>query len=999
MGQKHRTKVLALGMAAAMLVTALSSAGQGTVSAAEASVGEAQGVEEATAVYSLDEEYVSEMISSNYTKVSAGYTAAEYQGEDILIPAAEVVTDLGEAKISADVFDYTLAGKAVDMVIGDTVTLRIEVPVTAKYFMSFSYLSYDEAVLPVSLSMTVNGDFPFYECRSLKFETTWISREEKTYDRFNREIVTMPDKLVQWESKYLMDGSYRYSTPLMLELSAGTNEITLTVKEGSFLLGAFTLEAPFSVAEYTGSEAALGDSFIQIQAEDFTYRNDSSIHAVTEFETSLDPYEVKDTLLNTIASDSFADAGQRITYEFWADQPGYYYIGLNYQQSEKSDFPVFVDVAIDGVVPNTAFQSYGLSFTSKYKIDSLTDEDGNLLSVYLEEGSHTISFTISNDNIRHLLEGLDEVIAGVSDLALEITKVAGANPDKYRDLKLSRYIPNIEDKLFGYVDKMYEMHDSVLCYTAGKEYVAVLSSMIIAAEQIASLAEKPDEIPYRVAELSTSMNSATSHLANTVDYLLENYLAIDRIYLYQEDASLPSKPGIFQSAWMNISRFGASFTAQAYSANNTDPEHLQVWVNRSTQFVQIMQKMIDENFTPQTGIQVDISVMPDQKKLVLSNTAGQSPDVATGINYTIPYELAIREALVDMTQFDDFQEAASAYEPGFFLTSTISDSIYAMPETMNFWVLFYRSDILQKLGLEIPNTMQDVVDMMPQLQMRGLNFYQSASGMLLMRNFHGTTPLIHQFGGSLYGATAQEGTLLGSAASIDGFTYLTELYTLYNVPINIDNFYQHLRNGDIPIGVADYATYNLMTNAAPELKGSWEIALVPGVEQEDGTIDRTVCGCAESSVIFKSDSEREQQAWEFVKWWSSTETQAEFGQTLQVIYGDDYMWPTANMEAFMQLPWDTQDKLVIREQMSYVVDIARVPGTYLLEREMSNAFNDIVVDGDNAQTRIDKAVKTINREIERKLEEFEYIDSEGNTLREYGIPTIDSLRKLLGREE
>ena len=104
------------------------------------------------------------------------------------------------------------------------------------------------------------------------------------------------------------------------------------------------------------------------------------------------------------------------------------------------------------------------------------------------------------------------------------------------------------------------------------------------------------------------------------------------------------------------------------------------------------------------------------------------------------------------------------------------------------------------------------------------------------------------------------------------------------------------------------------------------------------------------------------------------------------------------MEAFMQLPWDTADKQIIAEQMSQVVDVARVPGTYLLEREMSNAFNDIVVNRMTAQTRIDKAVKTINREFNRKLEEFEFIDSEGNTITDYNIPTIETIREILGRE-
>ena len=36
-----------------------------------------------------------------------------------------------------------------------------------------------------------------------------------------------------------------------------------------------------------------------------------------------------------------------------------------------------------------------------------------------------------------------------------------------------------------------------------------------------------------------------------------------------------------------------------------------------------------------------ISLMPDQNKLVLANASGDAPDIATGLNYAQPYELAI----------------------------------------------------------------------------------------------------------------------------------------------------------------------------------------------------------------------------------------------------------------------------------------------------------------------------------------------------------------------
>lgn len=941
------------------------------------------------------EEYASERISTNYTRTSNKYTASDYTGDTVSYPISDAVQGDAKSALTSETREYEDSSEVLDLSAGDKVQLEIDVPEDGLYNMGFNYLSYDDSILPVTMGMTVDGEYLFYETRNIKLTTTWNLSAEKNYDRYGNEVVAVPKKDIRWEKQNLMDSSYRHSDPLKLELKKGKHILEFEIKEGKFLFGNLELSAPEKLEAYSGSKAADGNACITIQGEAYGETNDSSIHGVAEYDTSLDPYATKETILNTLDSDSFDTAGQRVTYKFNVEKAGTYNIAMNYRQSDKTDFPVFVDVAIDGKIPNEAFRSYGMAYTTKYKTKTLTDSNDNDLSVELDAGEHTISFTISMDNICYIMEELDVVMSEVNDLALEITKVAGNNADKYRDLKLSRYIPNLENTLSGYAEKLEELEKSAIKWSDSDKNVAVMSSMLIAAKQLRSLAENPDEIPYRIAELSTSTNSVNHYLAQAIDDLIVNGIAIDRVYLYQDNAELPGKPGFFKSIGMNLSRFTSSFTNQAYSTRNTNKEHLQVWVNRSSQYVQIMQKLIDEKFTPSTGINVDISIMPDQQKLVLANAAGNAPDVATGINYTIPYELAIRGALADMSQFDGFKEAARQFEPGFFLTGTIDDKVYSMPETMNFWVLFYRTDVMEKLGIEIPQTMEEVIDMLPTLQMRGLNFYYPTAGMILMRNFHGTTPLIVQSGGNIYNPTANAGCGLGNENTVQGITTLTDLFTVYNMPVNVDNFYQHFRNGDMPIGIADYATFNMLTNAAPELASSWEIGLAPGTKREDGTIDRSVCGCAESSVIFKSDSEREKQAWQFVKWWSSAETQAEFGQTIQISYGDDYIWNTANMAAMEQLPIDSNSKNVIIETSKNVVDVPRVPGTYLLEREVSNTFNDIVVNGQDARSRIDKAARSVNHEFDRKLEEFGYNDSEGNVIKSYNIPTIETVKELL----
>ncbi|MGN0428391.1 MAG: extracellular solute-binding protein [Agathobacter sp.] len=990
MKRKKATKITAIIMAAALALSACWTGNTDVVYA--------EGNESPTAAGSAEVNYSTERLTFNYTNVSKTYTASDYAGADLVYAINDNIAAENEPLLSTDNYGY--ANAVCDVTNSDVVLLTIDVPQTALYEVGFDYLSYDTSILPIEFSFKVDGEYPFYEARNLKFETTWISDEKADIDRYGNEMVTLPNKCIQWEHKKLMDASYRYSMPLKLQLEKGTHTFEMTVSEGTFLLGNISLSAPQKIEGYTGSSIAQGDALITIEAENFYQRNDSSIHATGEYDSAIQPLSAKETVLNVVDEDSFSTAGQTITYKYNVEKAGYYYIGMNYRQSEKSDFPVFLDIRIDGQVPNDAFMNYSVEYTTKYKTTTFTDSEDNKLSVYLEPGEHTISLTISMDNLRYALEAVDEIMSGISDLSLEVTKVAGTNKDKYRDLKLTRYIPDVQDRLYGWVNQLYEIAERAQVYTGAEEPddVAAFSYLLIAAKQLETLAEEPNELVYRVDELSTSVNSINTQIANFVDLINDNNLSIDRIYLYQEDARLPKKLNLFASMGLSAKRFFYSFFGQSYSASNTDETHIQVWVNRPRQYVEIMQKMIDEEFTPQTGIEVDLAIMTDANKLILSNASGDTPDIATGINYSIPFELGIRGALVDLTQFEDYKEVFGRYSDGLLVSSVIGDGMYSLPETMNFYVMFYRTDILEKLGLEAPDTMDELIGMLPDLQMRGLNVYYPTAAMLVMRNFHGTSPLIFQNGGALYGDTAQD-ILIDSEATVEGFTELTELFTLYDLPVDIPNFYQHFRNGDLAIGIADFNSYNLILNAAPEIENSWDIALVPGVvDEETGEVLRYMSGGAESTVMFKSNEQREQDAWEFMKWWSSTPVQAEFGQMLQIMYGDEYIWPTANLEAFAQLPYPTKDKNIIMEQAEYILEAPRLLGSYMTERELSNAFNDIVVNGDDVRSRVDEVVKIVNRETGRKLEEFGYIDSEGNVIKEYLVPSVDKVREIMEKE-
>ena len=73
--------------------------------------------------------------------------------------------------------------------------------------------------------------------------------------------------------------------------------------------------------------------------------------------------------------------------------------------------------------------------------------------------------------------------------------------------------------------------------------------------------------------------------------------------------------------------------------------------------------------------------------------------------------------------------------------------------------------------------------------------------------------------------------------------------------------------------------------------------------------------------------------------------------------------------------------------MSWMTEAPWVLGTYMLERELSNAFISVTADGMEARRAMDTAVKRINRETFRKLEEFGYY-SDGQMLEELPTPDV-----------
>ena len=143
-------------------------------------------------------------------------------------------------------------------------------------------------------------------------------------------------------------------------------------------------------------------------------------------------------------------------------------------------------------------------------------------------------------------------------------------------------------------------------------------------------------------------------------------------------------------------------------------------------------------------------------------------------------------------------------------------------------------------------------------------------------------------------------------------------------------------------------------------------------------------------MIF-SNTKKKNEAYQFLKWWLSSQTQLQYANDLQTKYGSDYIWNTANHVALAGMSYPLAHKKVILEQWSWQKEALRHPASYILEREVSNAWIAIVTQGEPFQARTDEATLAPNREIMRKLTEFGYFDKDGNKLKDYNVHLIEDI--------
>ena len=420
-----------------------------------------------------------------------------------------------------------------------------------------------------------------------------------------------------------------------------------------------------------------------------------------------------------------------------------------------------------------------------------------------------------------------------------------------------------------------------------------------------------------------------------------------------------------------------------------------------------------DSFTVNTGINVNVKLI-DITSLLNAVVAGNGPDVVVSTDASKPVNYALRGADVNLMRFDDCEEVLKQFYPSAYEAYKYDGGVYALPETQTFNLLFYRKDILEQLGLEVPQTWDELIEMLPTLQGNNLNVGVPYPTLQApdMTTFYS---MVFQNGGDIYNATGTK-SALDSEASIAAFKTYTSLYNSYGLPSTFD-FVSRFRSAEMPIGIANYTTYNTLTVSAPEIRGLWDFTYLPGTEKVDENgntyIDRRTTsggvGCMmikkglDLSDLTYSDSSnisydsifagklpegslpnvdektlaeimknetRMHDSWEFMKWWVSAETQLRFGREQEALLGSSARYATANVEALKQLSWSSAQIEVLSNSLEETYGIPEVPGSYYTPRHIVNAARMVVNRQDDPRETLIDYTRDINEELTRKRQEF-----------------------------
>lgn len=900
---------------------------------------------------------------------------------------------------------------------------KVTIPESGMYGITIEYYPVEGKASSIERTLYIDGTVPFYEARFLTCTKVWSDVYADSYDgeregAFNKDTTgneVRPSKIQtpRWRTYGFKDSTGNHIDPFEFYIEAGEHVIQLEAQREAVAIKSITfhpVEDDISYEDYlkqysdsdevTGEQIAAandGDKVIKIEGELYTNTSDQSISSVVDRTSAISsPQNVSRELYNAMGDERWNACGQWTTWTVNVPEAGLYKIGVRFRQNINSGLFSSRTLRVNGEIPfdeakNLQF-NYGDVWQSCY-LNNGSEEYADGFYIYLNKGDNVIELEASLGNMSDIILRLNDIIKVINSSYVDIQMITGSVPDSYRDYGFYKLIPDAIDDLAEMSVELYDIIDELIAISGNSENITTLENI---ARRLEKMGNKEDEVAKNVSGLKGDIGS----LGTWLQTAMTQPLGIDYITVQGVDATEKQLPraadSFFDSLWYEVRMFAVSFVADYNTLDSKEgadvSETVEVWTSTGRDQTKIIRNLINNNYTPNTGVNVSLKLTV-AGALLPSVLAGVGPDVDLETTSSDTINWAIRDALVSLDEYEGFEEILTEFpeaakvpltlytdnfeeynsaEDGAIEREDITEKTYGLPSTLDFTMMFYRADVFNELGLEVPKTWDEFYALLPVFQNNKMEvvFPTSSGGLNLFMYQMMSADADPLTDGGLYADNGRR-INLDSNLALQAFDELCNLFTQYKLPV-APNFENQFRTGEVPLGIVSYTVYTQLSVFAPEIKGLWEFVPLPGWEDENGVINNNSVATVSAITMPRGDRspEHAQRVFDFMAWYVGYENQSNYANEYSAWMGQQTKFNTANMLALRDMPWTTTEYNNLMEQFDNLVAIPEYPGGYIIARNVQFAFMAAYNNNANPVTSMLDYITDINKEISRKREEY-----------------------------
>ncbi|MHB1454199.1 MAG: extracellular solute-binding protein [Saccharofermentanales bacterium] len=870
------------------------------------------------------------------------------------------------------------------------VSWEVFVPDEGFYNIGIEYFTVSGKGSSIVRSIEINGEVPFREAQSITFQRSFANESDIVSDFSGNDIRPVQMEIPSWQESYLADSLGYYTHPFLFYFKEGVNVLKFISVREPLVIGKITLCREKELFTYpeikkefeSNGYAATSKKTIIVEGEDASLKSARMLYPISDSSSPLtSPSSYNKKLLNTIGGQRWQAPGQWIEWVFEAPGAGLYKLAFKARQNTISGKPSYRKIYINGEVPYNTLEQVKFPYSNQWELyfpghESLKSNTENKSAgeyVYLKKGKNVIRMEAVTAELAPLVQEVSESLEKLNGIYLELLMYIGPTPDIYRDYQFEARMPKTLVKIQEQAVTLSRIADAYeKIQGESGPYSQQLRNFSVMLKKMNSNTDK-------IAPYFNDFINNISSLGTWVNTVLSQPLEIDYIVFLSPDSELPRvAPGVFSQLGYLFQQFISSFFIDYNAIGSTEntPDDITVWMSAGRDQANSLNQLIVNGLTPKEGIRVKLELVP-AGTLLPATLAGKGPDAALNCAQSDPLNYAIRGAVQNLSVFEDSDDVVKRFAGSAIDPLKFEGELYGLPETQSFPVLFYRKDILDMLDIDVPETWDDVIGILPILQKNNMNFGlpQPYISNITGAGFSTFAMFLYQQNGNLYSENGDR-SLIDNDEAINAFFTWTNFYNEHSLPVSYD-FVSRFRTGEIPIGIADYSMFNVLSVFAPELNGVWSFGLVPGTMDKNGVINHSVASTVTASIIMNG-SHNTEATWKFLKWWVTADVQNSYGNEIESIMGTAGRYQTANIEAFYNIPWSSADFTVLSRQWGYTKGIREVPGSYMTPRYVDFAFKQAFT-GTTDMTLsalidpgeiIQKASKLINEEIKYKRHEF-----------------------------